>query len=382
MPQVKVLLVQLAAFGDCLLVTPIAKQIKEVDYPGCHLSWLIGSKYAHVLKNNPFIDEIIELFLDSDFQKQRDLICKYVTKLNSYNNFKEIFITDYTEVNFKNWYGTTRSSLFRSYPHQLKIDPQPLIYLDDQEKRNISEFCTKNNINGNTFNILFECSPQSGQSSMTTSWAKQIAEKITTQNNNIKIILSSNQSYTSSNLNIIDGSKISYRENAELTKYCHLLVGCSSGISWLCTSNSAKKIPIIQVVNPYYHDGLLSASMRDDFRYFGLSTSNLIELYNPSDNILLKCIIAASNNDFLNARKKYNARDNHIFTDSRFLKESKITNYKKLIIYIILNLQLLNTNIYTKYKKNKPKWFTPKLWINKLYLVIKFNITNYSFVLI
>ena len=315
MQPVKVLLVQLAANGDCLFVTTIAKQIREVDYPGCHLTWLIGSRCRQVIENNPYIDEIIEIPLSTseNVQKQRDAIHEHIAKLGGYNKYDKIFITDFIEENYKNWDGTTRASLFRSYPHKLKINPQPLIFLTTAEKSRVAEFCLKNKITKNTFNVLFECSPQSGQSRMTFQRAKKISEELTSRNANLKFILSSHQSFISENANVIDGSVISWRENAELANYCQLFVGCSSGISWLCTSNATNPIPFIQVINPLYMKGKFSASMKMDFMYFGIDTGKLIELYNPPDTILKECILAATTNNFEIVKRKFDVKENSIF---------------------------------------------------------------------
>jgi hypothetical protein len=364
MPQVKVLLVQLAANGDCLFVTAIAKQIKEIDYPGCELTWLIGSRYAQVLNNNPYIDHVITISLTSieDIPNQRDKIDEHITTIGGYKIFDKIFITDYTVANNKNWFGTIRSSLFRSYPHQLKIIPQPLIYLTDIEKTNVAAFCKKNKITGNTFNILFECSPQSYQSSMTLLKAKQIAEELSAQNANIKFILTSNLSFVSANPNIIDGSAVSWRENAELANYCNLLVGCSSGISWLCTSNWTKPIKTIQVISPHFADGRYSASMKIDFKFFGIDIKKLIELNDPSDSVLKYCIIASTTNNFEMARKKHDTKNDIAFLNYRFIKEARIPVYEKLWFFL---RYVINGPFLSYYRAIKPNWFTPFYWIKK-----------------
>jgi hypothetical protein len=54
--QQRILLGHLASFGDCLYATTIARQIKN-DYPDCHLTWAIGSKYHSVIDENPYVDE-------------------------------------------------------------------------------------------------------------------------------------------------------------------------------------------------------------------------------------------------------------------------------------------------------------------------------------
>jgi hypothetical protein len=361
MQQVRVLLVQLASMGDCLFVTAIARQIKEIDFPRCHLTWLIGSKYTPAIENNPYVDAVIEIPLSSidDIEKQRNLISEHILDFGGYDNFDQIFVTDYTPLNVGNWFGTTRSALFRSYPYKLKVNPQPIIYLTDEEKVRVAVFCDNYSINDSSYNILFECGPQSGQSLMTLEKAKDIAMQIVNKNPKIKFILSSNQPFVSSNPNIIDGSIISWRENAELANYCNLVVGCSSGISWLCTSQWTKHLPMLQIINPHYNGGRFSASMKIDFKYFGIDTTNLIELYNPSDYILQECILSATQNNFNKKRFLYDVTDDSYFANARFLNESRILFSKKIILFIKLGLPFLCLKFY---RNIKPNWFTPSIW--------------------
>ena len=63
MEQKRILIVQLAALGDCLYVTALARQIKH-DYPGCHLTWAISNRCSQVIQNNPYIDDIWEVFIE------------------------------------------------------------------------------------------------------------------------------------------------------------------------------------------------------------------------------------------------------------------------------------------------------------------------------
>jgi len=371
MQQVRVLLVQLASLGDCLFVTAIARQIKEIDFPGCHLTWIIGSKYKAAVENNPYVDAVIEIPISSrnDITTQRNLIKEHIANAGGYNKFDQIFVTDYTELNSKNWFGTTRSSLFRSYPHQLKVNPQPLIYLTDGEKLSVEKFCRENKIDKFSYNVLFECSPQSGQSLMTFNKAKQLAAQIVSNHKNIKFILSSNQPFTSDNSNIIDGSVISWRENAELANYCNLMMGCSSGISWLCTSQWTKPLPFIQIVNPMYMKGDFSASMKIDFRYFGIDTKNLVELYNPPEDILAECIISASKNYFQIIKEKYDVTDNSYFSNYKFLNEARISFYEKIKLFIASLLPAFFINGFGRIKRG---WVTRgALWLKRKIFIHK-----------
>lgn len=366
MQPLNILLVQLAANGDCLFVTTIAKQIKEIDYPGSHLSWMIGSKYIQVLENNPYVDEIIEIPITKGREEITSLINsipQLIEKEREHKKYDKVFITDFTPSNYKNWYGTTRSSLFRSYPHQLKINPEPLIFLTDNEKSRVKEFCNINNITPATYNILFECAPQSGQSHMTFDLAMEIAKEVSLKNDRVKFIMSSPQKFESGTPNIIDGSAVSWRENAELINYCNLLVGCSSGISWLCTSNYSNIKPTIQIIDPGYMKGKFSASMKMDFKYFGIDTGNTIELHNPADKIIIECILLSAADNFHTAQRKYDVSDNNCFRNLSFLKAAKIPLYQKLFFAIRFHFL---TSVAKVYRKVQPAWFKPGIWIKKI----------------
>src|SRR5688572_16686039 len=63
------------------------------------------------------------------------------------------------------------------------------------------------------------------------------------------VVLTSPRSFTST-ATIIDASILSIRENAALTHYCNLLIGCSSGITWLSTSTAGNFLPMVQLLDP------------------------------------------------------------------------------------------------------------------------------------
>jgi hypothetical protein len=363
----RILLVQLAGSGDCLLATTIARQIKEVDYPACHLTWLIGSAHRAVIWNNPYVDSVIEVPIDSwaEIQPQRELIQEHVDKLAKTDQFDRVFITDYTADNAQKWFGTTRSSLFRSYPHKLSVNVAPVIVLTDEEVNHVREFADEHALEKGEFTILFECSPQSGQSNMTLGRAHHIAEEVVGRFPQVKVILSSGTRVVSQKPNIIDGSRITWRENAELTRYCHLLVGSSSGISWLNTSTGGAGLPMIQNINPYYAQTRFTASVEIDFRYFGMSTSEILEMANANDDEMIRCVTAVLERGFAYARKKYHMRHRVYYGGRAFLTDVLRTgSYQRgNLSNLGLVLFLLRCEVYSR--------LSPKSVVRKLYRYAK-----------
>lgn len=363
MQPLRILLVQLGSNGDCLFVTTIAKQIKEVDYPGCNLTWMIGKRFKAITLCNPYIDKVIEIPIITiqDLGYFREKISSLVYEEKKRNHYDYVFVTDYTPGNFKRWFGTTRSSLFRNYPHPLKIDPKPIVYLNIEEQKEVKDFCTKHTITNKSFNILFECSPQSGQSKMTFDIAMVISRELLKVQKNCKIILSSATSFISSDDRIIDGSVVTWRGNAELSKYCDLLVGCSSGISWLITSNWCKPIKTIQVIDPHCCNGKISASMKLDNLYFGIDNSNIIEMHNPKIYDVVDCIEEVIAGHFYNAQKKYDENVLNMFINFKFLWELPISFLRKFNIMLEFNLFTFRW-LVDFYFFLKPSWFKPKKW--------------------
>jgi ADP-heptose:LPS heptosyltransferase len=336
----KILLVQLGSNGDCLFVTTIAKQIKEIDYPGCKLTWMIGSNCSHIIENNHFIDEkiIIPIKDINDLWFKRNNINDLIQKETITYNFDRIFITDFTIDNAKLRFGTTRSTLFRCYNHKITISPEPQIFLINQEIENVYNFCKKNLIIKGENNILFECSPQSGQSNISFEKAIIISEFILSKIKDVKIILSSNIKFTHPNKNIIDASVLSIRENAELVNYCNLMIGCSSGLTWLATSNWPKKIQMIQLISPHFKNGIIPASVKTDFEYLGLSLNSIIELYDPNDMLISDCIVSVYQNGFNFSRTLFDQYSLKMFTNNRLLFESNFSILKKLYFFITNNI--------------------------------------------
>ena len=136
---------------------------------------------------------------------------------------------------------------------------------------------------------------------ITDEIALDIAQKLT-EDGKTAVILSSAKTIKSDNIAIIDGSTLSLRETAALTFYCTHLLGCSSGISWLATSDAAKMLAMVQVLDPY---SPWVNPMSRDFERFGISTSRLIELYDNNAATIINCMLEVLNGDFDEVKKKY-----------------------------------------------------------------------------
>jgi hypothetical protein len=302
--QKKILLGQLSSFGDCLYATTIARQIKT-DFPGCHLTWAIGSMYSTILEENPYVDEVWEVPLASIEEVPiawKNFKNEALRKKNE-GDFDEIYLTQIAPDNLHNYDGTIRSSLFRSYPYPITIPIAPVLRLTTAEVENVRLFAEIQGLSDKSHVILFECSPKSGQSFVTLEFALKVAQELILRIPDLSIILSSNLSFQTPDKRIIDGSTLSFRENAELTKYCTLLIGCSSGISWLCSSDWAKPLPMIQLINP---NAYWFASFIQDYKYWNFPVDSIIEMANCSVETLVDCIFTTISEGFCLARTKFN----------------------------------------------------------------------------
>ncbi len=297
----KILLVQLFSNGDCLYATTIARQIKS-DFPGCHLTWAIAGFCKSIIANNPFVDEIMEVNSVSKndvsaFRKFK----KEIYSRQSSGEFDEVFITHIMDTNQANYDGCIRSTIFRAYPKPVSVPVQPVLKLSDDEINNAKKFSLQHALQDYRHVILFEFAPLSGQLKMTKEMALQIAENVTT-NKEVAVILSSGNKIQHGNKNIIDGSVLSLRETAALTHHCSLLLGCSSGITWISTSDAAKPLPMIQILNPVT---TWVNPISRDFKRFGLDTSHVIEMINVEKEIIITCVKQALV-DFPTAKKIFN----------------------------------------------------------------------------
>lgn len=278
MQRKRILLVHLISNGDCLMATTIARQIKE-DFPGCHLTWAIGYKCRQAIDNNPYVDDIWsvqytaqELPYDDFWYKTKAV----AERRRLAGEFDLVYYTQIVPENCDNFDGTTRTSIFRSYPGRITVPVQPVLRLFEHETAHVRQFAERHELHRYRNVVLFECAPGSYQSFLSPQVALSIANRLVSTRHDTAFILSSLHSFSSANRAVIDGSILSYRENAELSKYCTLLLGCSSGITWLLTSDWAQRLPTIQFLSmtgPWYS----FASVKYDHRFLGLDTNHIFE---------------------------------------------------------------------------------------------------------
>lgn len=324
----------LNSFGDCLYATTVARQIKK-DYPGCYLTWAIGSMCKQILDGNPYVDEIWEIHLAS-IEEIADTWPRF--EMEAYRrkkngDFDEIYLTQIAPGNLQNYDGTIRSSIFRAYPKAITVPVTPVLRLSDTEIDNVRRFVETHHFSDKTQVILFESSPKSAQSDITPEFALMFARKLLELFPDVYIIISSNSPLQTMSDHILDGSVLTLRENAELTKYCSLMIGGSSGISWIATSDWAKPLPMIQLIKA---KTIWFASFVHDHEFFGLATDKLIEMADCNVDKLLACVRIVFTDGFSRARLQFHERipipflyfeaiQTHLLQSCRYLDMLKFT---------------------------------------------------------
>ncbi|MFT3823237.1 MAG: hypothetical protein QM731_04920 [Chitinophagaceae bacterium] len=297
---VKILLIQLYSNGDSLYATAVARQIKQ-DNPGCHLTWAIASFCKDIIAGNPYVDDVLEVTTVA----KNDVVAyrrfrKEMYQQKQQGRWDEIVITNVIDEKQANYDGTIRSATLRGYNKPVTVPLQPVLRLRPEELEKAKSFATAHQLHTYKHIILFEFAPQSKQSDMTPAFAIELSEKIT-QRTGTAIILSSALKINHTSPQIIDGSSLSLRETAALTHYCTLLLGSSSGITWVSTSDAAKALPMVQVLDPF--TPWVNAVSRD-FERFHFPADELIEIYKFDKDGINNCIQDALN-DFTSAKNKW-----------------------------------------------------------------------------
>jgi hypothetical protein len=327
-----ILLGHLISNGDCLYATAIARQIKN-DFPGCHLTWAISSKCRQVIEGNPFVDEVWEVPLadwngdsiNSSWESfEGEAIRRY-----DLGEFSFAFFTQITIANPHHFDGTVRPGIFRGYPGRITVPFNPTLVLRANEIEKVADFAAKTHLSSFERVILFECSSKSGQSDINPEQAYKIAEEIIgLKLEKVAFILCSHLPVAKPTTAIIDGSQLSLRETAELTKYCHLLMGCSSGISCICTSSDAKRLPMIQLLNG--ECGMLG-SLAHDYEHFGLPEDHVIEMFEYKMDSIVACYKEFVAGGWKRAKQQFHRKPEIQFT--QYLDFVSHTLYKREDFY-------------------------------------------------
>jgi ADP-heptose:LPS heptosyltransferase len=297
----KILLVQLYSNGDCLYATAVARQIKQ-DFTNCYLTWAIASFCKNIIANNPYIDEVLEVasVAKNDIAALRRYK-KIVAKQKAEGIYDEVFFIHNGDTNQAYYDGCIRSSILKAYTSPIIVPITPVLHLLDDEITKAKKFAHQYNLSAFNNVILFEFAPQSGQSTITKGLAISIAEAIVADFKTA-VILSSANKINHINKAIIDGSSLTIRETAALTHYCTFLLGTSSGITWVSTSDAAKLLPMVQLFKPYTR---FENPISRDFQRFGISTEKVIELLVLDQDKIVNCVGLALK-DFTAAKIKYN----------------------------------------------------------------------------
>lgn len=301
----RILLGMLVSNGDSLYATAIAKQIK-LDFPGCHLTWAIGSACRPVLANNPDIDEIWEVPQQNtwpDMEHGWTLFEIEAHQLANAGRFDRVFLTQISPARFANYDGTIRPSVFRNYGRPVTVPVDVTINLSEQEKEEVDRWFHSSPASGASKVVLCECSSKSGQSFMTIETALQIAQRVTEADPKAVAIISTHEPLSTDNPRIVSGGGLSIRQTARLTEFVDLFVGCGSGLTVAATSGVAKPaLPNIQVLK---RSTSVYASFRHDFTYFGKPAGHFLELTNENPEHLAKVVVAALKNGFAAAKEEF-----------------------------------------------------------------------------
>lgn len=288
----KIILAQLYSNGDCLYATTVARQIKN-DFPGCHLTWAIASFCKSIILNNPFVDET--LIVDSVAKNDVAAFRRFKKEIYSQQKegfYDEVFIVHNTDTNHAYYDGSIRSSILKAYPHPITVPVQPVLRLFSHEIEKANKFALDNGLENYQDIVLFEYAPQSGQSNITTDFAMTVSEGIVSKGKTA-VILSSANKINHPDKAIIDGSSLTLRETAALSHHCTFLLGSSSGITWITTSEAGKQLPMVQLLNAYTK---WVNPISRDFERFHILNDKVIELLHFDEAKIIECVNVALRN--------------------------------------------------------------------------------------
>ena len=284
----RILLGQLTANGDCVYATILARQLRR-DNPDAYITWAVSSQCAGLLKNNPDIDETWEIPVQGWNSHeliwrvfQREAVERCLRR-----EFDEILLSQIWPDNARNYDGTVRPSILRSYGRPITVPIENVIRVTDEEAETVAAFVRASRIEDFEHRILFECTSRSGQSFVTPDLAQDIAEKIYALIPNVTIIFTTAEPMTLRDERSRYAGALSLREIAHLTHACSLFVGAGSGCTTLATSTAAKKLPFVLLLKG---DTSVFASFAHDFEYFGIQHPGVIEMTDEDPARIASCV--------------------------------------------------------------------------------------------
>ncbi len=284
----RVLLGQLSANGDCVYATILARQLRH-DNPSARITWAVSTQCADLLKNNPDIDETWEIPVQGWNAHeliwrvfQREAVERYLRR-----EFDEILLSQIWPDNARNYDGTVRPSILRSFGRPITVPIENVILVTDEEIETVAAFVQGSDLQSFEHRILFECSSRSGQSFVTPELAQDIAEKLYHCLPNATVIFTTNEPMTLRDQRSRYAGALSLREIAHLTHACSLFVGAGSGCTVLATSTAAKPLPFVLLLKA---DTSVFASFAHDFEYFGIDHPGVVELTDEDPERIASCI--------------------------------------------------------------------------------------------
>ncbi len=285
----KYFIFQFAKFGDCLFATIVAKQIKH-DEPSSHITWGIAGAYKSILEGNPHVDKVVDLDVDpvtiTDQELER-MEARIEQIIRAERIDEMVYLQVHSRRHLTEFRTTLRHTVFKVCGRPITVSPQAVVNLTALEKKNVADFVELNRLNRYSKVVLFECAPSSGQAGVDVDFALEVAQRFTKKHADACFVLTSPSKLPITSPQIVDGSALSYRENLDLINASTVLVGSSSGISWLTIAEGAKTLPMLQLMNPI---SPIFAGMNFDFRIQGIDSGHIIERTTFSVDLTVECL--------------------------------------------------------------------------------------------
>jgi heptosyltransferase-2 len=274
----KILVYQTAFLGDLILTTPLLESIKNI-YPNSHLAIITKSFGKDVLKNNPFVDELII------FEKSKDSMIDLIKKIRkrfdiaisphrshraSYVLFfasikkrigfdKAGFSFLYTDLVPHRFDGTheidRNLKLLEKLPDfdEKKIVKDPKLFLDEAEDKYIQKY----NLTSKNYIVIAP-----GSKWATKRWTEKgfasVIDHLISKNENVVLIGGKeDEEFTNRILNIAKYTplnlvgKSSLRESFAIIKHSKLLISNDSAPVHMAV---AFNVPIIDIYGPTVKD--------------------------------------------------------------------------------------------------------------------------------